>query len=230
MNNTYLAQPAGFPLCSLSAFETPRSGRIPEAQRLLGTPLPPLSLRAITCRPATITRVIGGETRGRERKFCRSKHFHYKTSRLDTQIASDFKSNPLAIWNCSDLKLLRLQLRFLCYFSTDLDSRGDLTAILWSALRFEIAALLSRFEIIVTAILWFGCLRFRGCASAGGAALTFLNMAQKNTRKELQQQSPVESTIPYKHPDLTLWIGQNLDLGHLLDSQTWKSISLSFEP
>ena len=36
---------------------SPRSRRTPEAQRLLRRPLP-LSLRAITCRPATITLVI----------------------------------------------------------------------------------------------------------------------------------------------------------------------------
>ena len=41
---------------------------------------------------------------------------------LDAQIAGDLKSNPLAIWNCSDFKSLRFQLRFPHSFPTDLEA------------------------------------------------------------------------------------------------------------
>ena len=48
-----LAQPAGFPLRWLSAFETPQKTGAPLRLRLLGKPLPPLSWCAITWRLAT---------------------------------------------------------------------------------------------------------------------------------------------------------------------------------
>ena len=64
-----LAQPAGFALRLLGAFETPRNRRTIEAQRLLGTPFSPLSLRAITGRPFPMACTIKMKDRAREQEF-----------------------------------------------------------------------------------------------------------------------------------------------------------------
>ena len=50
-------------------------------QALLGRPLPPLSLRAIICRPAITTGLIRMKNRGREQKFSEQRFFHYKILR-----------------------------------------------------------------------------------------------------------------------------------------------------
>ena len=50
--------------------------------RLLRTPLPPLSLRAITWRLATITCVIKMKDRGREQRSQKNSFFHNKILRI----------------------------------------------------------------------------------------------------------------------------------------------------
>ena len=59
----------------------PKKQEIPEGQALLGTPLPPLSLRAIICRPAITTGLTKMKNRSRKQKFSEQCFFHYKILR-----------------------------------------------------------------------------------------------------------------------------------------------------
>ena len=77
-----LAQPAGFPLRSLSAFDTPRNRSSLEAQTSRNTPSSSLLLCAITCRLATITCVIKMKDRGSEQCSQNKTFFHYEISRM----------------------------------------------------------------------------------------------------------------------------------------------------